>query len=137
MTPWTVAHQAPLSMGFPRQEHHFLLQGILPTQGSHHGSYTASEFFTTEPPGKPEQSTQRRQKVIKASGLREERMETRQEQVSLKRSGLFYSPPCLRHTTLVSSVACSCKWLTVFKGCCERVPFWMTEYSDWTAPEDA
>ena len=20
-TPWTVAHQAPLSMGFPRQEH--------------------------------------------------------------------------------------------------------------------
>ena len=21
MTPWTVAHQAPLSMGFPRQEY--------------------------------------------------------------------------------------------------------------------
>ena len=21
VTPWTVAHQAPLSMGFPRQEH--------------------------------------------------------------------------------------------------------------------
>ena len=34
--PWTVAHQAPLSMGFPRQEYgvgsHFLLQGIFPTQ---------------------------------------------------------------------------------------------------------
>ena len=33
---WTVAHQAPLSMGFPRQEYgvgsHFLLQGIFPTQ---------------------------------------------------------------------------------------------------------
>ena len=35
-TPWTVAHQAPLSVGFPRQEYwcrvgcHFLLQGILP-----------------------------------------------------------------------------------------------------------
>ena len=32
-TPWTVACQAPLSMGFPRQEYwsgcHFLLQGIL------------------------------------------------------------------------------------------------------------
>ena len=37
-TPWTAAHQAPLSMGFSRQEYwsgcHFLLQGIFPTQGS-------------------------------------------------------------------------------------------------------
>ena len=37
-TPWTVALQPPLSMGFPRQEYrvgcHFLLQGIFPTQGS-------------------------------------------------------------------------------------------------------
>ena len=36
-TPWTVACQAPLSMGFPRQNTgvgcHFLLQGIFPTQG--------------------------------------------------------------------------------------------------------
>ena len=42
VTPWTVAHQAPLSMGFSRQEYlsglpgtfpgHFLLQGIFPTQ---------------------------------------------------------------------------------------------------------
>ena len=35
-TPWTVARQAPLSMGFSRQEYwvgcHFLLQGIFPTQ---------------------------------------------------------------------------------------------------------
>ena len=35
--PWTVACQAPLSMGLPRQEYwsglHFLLQGIFPTQG--------------------------------------------------------------------------------------------------------
>ena len=36
-TPWTVAHQAPLSMGFPRQEYwgvrgcHSLLQGVFPT----------------------------------------------------------------------------------------------------------
>ena len=33
-TLWTVACQAPLSMGFPRQEYwrgcHFLLQGLLP-----------------------------------------------------------------------------------------------------------
>ena len=47
-TPWTVAHQAPLSMEFSRQEYWrelpfpkntggscpFLLQGIFPTQGS-------------------------------------------------------------------------------------------------------
>ena len=33
---WIVAHQAPLSMGFPRQEYwsgvHALLKGIFPTQ---------------------------------------------------------------------------------------------------------
>ena len=35
-TPWTVAHQAPPSMGFSRQEYcsDFLLQGIFLTQGS-------------------------------------------------------------------------------------------------------
>ena len=37
-TLWTIAPQAPLSMGFPRQEYwsggcHFLLQGAFPTQG--------------------------------------------------------------------------------------------------------
>ena len=38
VTPWTVAHQAPLFMRFPRQnsavDGHALLQGIFPTQGS-------------------------------------------------------------------------------------------------------
>ena len=47
VAPWTVAHQAPLSMGFSRQEHwswlHFLLQGIfltgdLPDPGIKSGS---------------------------------------------------------------------------------------------------
>ena len=37
-TSWTVSHQAPLSIGFSRQEYwngcHFLLQGIFLTQGS-------------------------------------------------------------------------------------------------------
>jgi len=38
--PWTGAYQAPLSMGFPKQEYwsgvgcHFLLQRIFSTQGS-------------------------------------------------------------------------------------------------------
>ena len=38
VTPWTVAHQAPLSMGFPRQEYWNGLplppKGIFLTQGS-------------------------------------------------------------------------------------------------------
>ena len=40
-TPWTVAYQVPLSMGFSRQEYwngcHFLLQEISLTQGSNLG----------------------------------------------------------------------------------------------------
>ena len=39
--PWTAAYQAPLSIGFSRQEYwvrcHFLLQGILLTQGLNPG----------------------------------------------------------------------------------------------------
>ena len=41
VTPWTVAHQAPLSMGSPGKNTgegcHALLQGIFPTQGSNPG----------------------------------------------------------------------------------------------------
>ena len=41
VTPWTVAHQPPLSVEFSRQEYwsgcHFLLQGIFLTQGSNPG----------------------------------------------------------------------------------------------------
>ena len=54
-TPWTVAHQAPLSMGFPRQEYccglSFPPPGALPHAGSNPA--LAGRFFTTEPPGKP------------------------------------------------------------------------------------
>ena len=61
MTPWTVAHQALLSMGFPRQEY---WSGLLyPTPGdlpnleikpmSLASPALAGGFFTTEPPGKP------------------------------------------------------------------------------------
>ena len=57
-TPWTVACQAPLSMGFLRQEDwsglHFLLQGNLLDLGIEPMSAAlAGGFFTTEPPGKP------------------------------------------------------------------------------------
>ena len=56
--PSTVALQAPLSMGFSRQEHWSVLPfpslGDLPDPGIKPMSPTlAGVFFTTEPPGKP------------------------------------------------------------------------------------
>ena len=57
VTPWTVAHQAPLSMGFPRQEYWSKLSfpppGDLPYQGIEPTSPAlASVFITSEPQGK-------------------------------------------------------------------------------------
>ena len=56
VTPWTVAHQAPLSMGFPRQEYWsglpFPFPGDLPNPRIELASPAlAGKFFTTEPPG--------------------------------------------------------------------------------------
>ena len=57
VTPGTVTHQAPLSMGFLRQEYWsglpFPSPGDLPDPGTKPTSPTlAGRFFTTEPPGK-------------------------------------------------------------------------------------
>ena len=60
-TLWTIAHQAPLSMGFSRQEYWsglpFSPPGDLPDTGIEAASPIAPElagrFFTPEPPGKP------------------------------------------------------------------------------------
>ena len=57
-TPWTVAHQAPLSMGFSRQEYWsglpFPSLGDLPNPGIKPMSTALSGgFFTTKPPEKP------------------------------------------------------------------------------------
>ena len=65
-TPWIVANQAPLSVGFPRQEHWsglpFPPPGDLPSLGikptsltslAFAGGFLYYYFFTTEPPGKP------------------------------------------------------------------------------------
>ena len=60
MTPWTAAHQAPLSMGFSRQEYwHGLLfppPGYLTDSGIELefsvSPALSGRFFTTEPPGK-------------------------------------------------------------------------------------
>ena len=58
VTPWTVVHQAPLSMVFFRQEYWsglpFPTPGDLPDPGiKPMSSALAGRFFTTEPPGKP------------------------------------------------------------------------------------
>ena len=60
VTPWTVARQAPLSMGFPRQEYWsglpFPSPGDLPEPGIQTlfsvSPALAGEFFTTAPPRK-------------------------------------------------------------------------------------
>ena len=57
-TPWTVAHQAPLFMGFSRQEYWsalpLLSPGDLPDPGTEPSfPALAGKFFATEPPGKP------------------------------------------------------------------------------------
>ena len=57
-TPWTVAYQAPPSMGFSRQEYWsgvpFPSPGDLPDPGIEPGSPTfQADALTSEPPGKP------------------------------------------------------------------------------------
>ena len=57
-TAWSVVHQAPLSLGFPRQEYcsglPFPPPGDLPDPGIEPVSPAlAGGFFTTETPGKP------------------------------------------------------------------------------------
>ena len=69
VTPWTVAHQAPLPIEFPRQEYWsgllFPPPGDLPDPGIEPMSSAlqlvsciAGRFFTTEPPGKPQMRVQ-------------------------------------------------------------------------------
>ena len=59
VTPWTIVHQDPLSMGFAKQEtgvgSHFLVQGIFQIQGLNphlHVFWISGIFFTAESPGK-------------------------------------------------------------------------------------
>ena len=58
MTPWTVAHQAPLSVEFPRQEYWSGLPFPSPQDRPNPGIVPASpelagRFFITAPSGKP------------------------------------------------------------------------------------
>ena len=67
VTLWTIAHQAPLSMGFSRQECwsglSFYSPGIKPTSSM----YPSLEdiFFTTELPGKTQEGERQSQKKKK------------------------------------------------------------------------
>ena len=64
VTPWTVARQAPLCMGFPKQEYwsgllersllEDLSRGSFQPRNQTCVSCIAGRFFTTELPGKPE-----------------------------------------------------------------------------------
>ena len=60
MTPWTAARQAPLSMGFPRQEYWsglpFPSPGDLPDPGIRLRSPALQDSLLSEPPGKPQMS---------------------------------------------------------------------------------
>ena len=58
VTPWTVARQAPVSMGFSRQEYWsgllFPSPGDLPNLGTEPGSPALqADASSSEPPGKP------------------------------------------------------------------------------------
>ena len=56
VTPWTIAHQAPLSVGFSRKKHGsglpFPSPGDLPHPGIEPRSPEMAGLFTPEPPGK-------------------------------------------------------------------------------------
>ena len=63
-TPWTVAHQAPLSMGFSRQEYWsgllFPSPGDLPDPGIEPRSPALqADALTSEPPGKNKDLTKK------------------------------------------------------------------------------
>ena len=58
VTPWTVVHQAPLFVGFPRQEYWsefpFPSPGDFPNPGMKSGSPALqADSLPSEPPGKP------------------------------------------------------------------------------------
>ena len=74
LIPWAVACQAPLSIGFPRQEYwsglSFSPPGDLPNPGIEPASPAlAGGFFTTQPPGSPIQKLDSTKTKIKTQRL--------------------------------------------------------------------
>ena len=75
-TPWTVAHQAPPSMGFSRQEHWsgmpFPSPGDLPNPGIKPRSPSLqADALTSEPPGRPLGKRERKDFFPKSSHLKQ------------------------------------------------------------------
>ena len=74
LTPWTVAGQPPVSLGFPRQEYcsgvPFPSPGDLPDPGMEPASPAlAGKFLTIEPPEKPKKVFSETQNSYKNSDL--------------------------------------------------------------------
>ena len=78
VNPWAVAHQAPLSMEFPKQEYWsglpFPSPGDLPNTGIEprywtHVSCLAGRFFTTGPLGKPKVRNESETRSVMSNSL--------------------------------------------------------------------
>ena len=90
VTPWTVAHQAPLSMGFPRQEDRSGLPSPPPGDLLNPGIESTSPvapalaggFFTTEPPGN----------LLRKMKVKESKIAQFSSVQSLSRVRLFMTP---------------------------------------------
>ena len=72
--PWTIACQAPLSLGFPRQEYWtglpFPSPGDLPDLGVEFTSPALTgRFFTAEPPGKSRRINLQSELCMQCEGL--------------------------------------------------------------------
>ena len=75
-TPWTVAHQAPPSMGFSGQEYWsglpFPSPGDLPDPGTEPRSPTLqADTLTSEPPGKPYMHKSKTKTIMVNIGMHE------------------------------------------------------------------
>ena len=111
--PRTIVHQAPLSMGFSRQEYWsrlpFTSSGDLPNPGTKPTSPTlAGRFFTTEPPGK-NPSPWGQELAISISLLKRGRRRTggKKSSLALHRSGNCQDP-CPPGLSLRSGFGCKC-----------------------------
>ena len=73
MAPWTVAYQAPLSMGFSRKEYRsgfpFPCPGDLPDPGIEPGSPALqADSVPSEPPGRPRKPTKGNDSTLQLRG---------------------------------------------------------------------
>ena len=109
VTPWTVACQAPLSMGFPRQEHctglPFPSPGDLPDPGIEPRSPAwVGRFFITEPPGKPCINTTRRDKCYNWGGHSYHRAWSRHDSFFLEEGSVQFSSVQFSHSVVFDSL---------------------------------